>query len=146
MSGTSGATLEQTRVILVEMPRMLGEIVREVVSNEPDLEIVEADDGDAALATIGASGACVVITRREDPVRERIGRWLGTGPQVRVLALSTDGRDGALYELQPQERLLGEISPPVLLAAIRDTLTDQPAQPCSPSRQRFPFSLQHTQD
>jgi hypothetical protein len=34
MAGTSGAALEQTRVIPVEMPRMLREIVGEVVPNE----------------------------------------------------------------------------------------------------------------
>jgi DNA-binding NarL/FixJ family response regulator len=118
----SGAALEQTRVILVEMPRMLREIVREVVANEPDLEVVDEADRDAALAAIRASGACVVITQREEPACESIGRWLDTRPQVRVLALSSDGRDGAVYELRPEKRLLGEISPPTLLAAIRDEL------------------------
>ena len=113
----SGAAVEQTRVILVEMRRMLREIVREVVSSQPDLEVVDEDD-DASLATIRASGACVVITQRGEPAGERIARFLGTRPQVRVLALSSDGRDGALYELQPQKRPLGEISPPTPLAAI----------------------------
>jgi DNA-binding NarL/FixJ family response regulator len=118
----SGAASEQTRVILVEMPRMLREIVREVVANQPDLDVVDEDDADAVLAASRASGACVVITGRQDPGHESIGRLLGTRQQVRVLALSSDGRDGAVYELQPQERLLGEISPPMLLAAIRDTI------------------------
>ena len=86
----SGAALEQTRVILVEMRRMLREIVREVVSSQPDLEVVDEDD-DASLATIRASGACVVITQRGEPAGERIARFLGTRPQVRVLALSSDG-------------------------------------------------------
>jgi hypothetical protein len=111
--------MEQTPVILVNMPRMLYEIVREVVGSEPDLEIVDEQDGDAALATIRASGACVVITRLDEPPSESVGRFLGAGSHVRVLALSVDGRDGALYELRPQERPLGEMSPPVLLAAIR---------------------------
>lgn len=112
--------MEQTRVILVDMPLMLREVVRAVVSNEDDLEVVDERDPDAALATIRRSEACVVITGLEQFSPEGIGRFLGTGPQVRVLALSTDGREGAVYERQPEERLLGEISPPVLLAAIRD--------------------------
>ena len=116
--------MEQTRVILVDMPRMLGEIVKEVVSNEDDLEIVEEHDGDAALATTRAGGSCVVITRLEDLDPASIGLFLGTRQQVRVLGLSTDGRDGAVYELRPDEYLLGEISQPLLLAAIRGTLGD----------------------
>jgi DNA-binding NarL/FixJ family response regulator len=116
--------LEQVRVILVEMPEMLRAIVKEVMSDEDDLEIVDEDDGDAAVATIREGGACVVITQRDDRAGQSIDRFLGAGPGVRVLALSTDGRDGAVYELQPEKHLLGEISPPLLLAAIRDPLGD----------------------
>ncbi len=112
--------MEQTLVILVNMPRMLCEIVREVVAHEPGLEIVDEQDGDAALARIRASDACVVITRLDEPPSESVGRFLGAGSHVRVLALSVDGRDGTLYELRRQESPLGEISPTVLLAAIRD--------------------------
>jgi len=42
--------MEQTRVILVEMPRILREIVREVVAAQPDIAVL--DDGDEALKTI----------------------------------------------------------------------------------------------
>ena len=57
MSGTSGATLEQTRVILVEMPRMLREIIREVVANQADLEVVDEDDSDVAQFVIAKQSA-----------------------------------------------------------------------------------------
>jgi hypothetical protein len=105
---------------------MLREIVKEVVASESDLDIVE-EDGDAALATIRSSGTCVVITQLEKPAHVSVRHLLGERQQVRVLALSTDGREGAVYELQPEERVLGEISPPTLLAAIRDPLLDHPA-------------------
>jgi hypothetical protein len=98
---------------------MLRDIVREVVSQEHDLEIVDEHDEAAALATIRASGSSVVVTQFADHADERIGRLLGAGPHVRVLALSRDGREGAIYDRQSEERRLGEISPPVLLAALR---------------------------
>src|ERR1041385_5185250 len=103
------------------MPRMLREIVTEVVSSESDLEIVEALDLGAALATMRTSRACVVLTRLEAPPSETIDRFLDTCSHVRILALSSDGRDGAVYELRPRRRLLGEVSPSVLLVAIRET-------------------------
>ena len=59
--------MEQTRVILVEMPRILREIVRGVVSAQPD--IVVLDDGDEALQPIRAGAACVAITHPDDPRR-----------------------------------------------------------------------------
>jgi DNA-binding NarL/FixJ family response regulator len=111
--------LERTRVILVDMPRVLREIVRKVLSHEPDVEMVEEDTLDAALAAIRASDDCVVVTQLERGERIAIDRLLDTHRKVRVLALSADGRDGAVYELHPKEHLLGEMSPPVLLAAIR---------------------------
>jgi len=84
--------MDQTRVILVEMPRILREIVREVVAAQPDIAVL--DDGDEALKTIRTGAACVAITHLDDPAPASLTRLLGTRPQVRVIALSADGRHG----------------------------------------------------
>jgi hypothetical protein len=114
--------LERTRVILMDMPRMLHQIVTEVIANNDDLQVVDEPDRAVALATIKMSDACVVITGPEGSRPGVIGSLLGA-QRVRVLALSSHGRDGVVYELQPKERLLGELSPTLLLSAIRDPLS-----------------------
>jgi hypothetical protein len=51
-----------------------------------------------------------------------VDELLSTCPRSRVLAVATDRRQSVLYELRPHERLLGEMSPGALLAAVRDRL------------------------
>jgi hypothetical protein len=107
--------VEPIRVLLVGMPRMLRGIVNGLVSVEPDLEIVgELGDVEAELPAIEASGATVVIAGVQAPLLAR-----RLSDRARVLGVSPDGREGVLYELRPHERVLGEISPATLLAAIR---------------------------
>ena len=111
-------------VFLLDEPidQLLHQIVKGVISNNDDLAVVDEPDRAVALATIKESDTCVVITQLEGSPPGAISSLLGT-QRVRVLALSSDGRDGVAYELQPQERLLGELSPRLLLAAIREPLS-----------------------
>jgi len=111
--------VEQTQIILVEMPGTLREIVREVVTAEPDLVLV--DGGVEALERIPADDVCVAITSVDDPTAESLARLLGTRAQLRVIELSADGRHGTIYDLRLDEQPLsaGELSRADLLAAIR---------------------------
>jgi len=121
--------LGQTRVMLIDMPQMLREIICELVSGERDLEIVgEFDDEDAALQAIDGCAAAVVIRSLNESARADIAYLLSKAPHLRVLAVSGDGRASSLYVYRPHEQMLGEISPRRLLAAIRDQLPEDLAQ------------------
>jgi hypothetical protein len=115
--------VERTLVVLVEISGILREIVREVVAGEPDLSILE---GDEAPRVIQTGGACVAITHLDDPAPASLARLLGARPEIRVIALSSDGRNGMVYELQLRRRPLGtaDVSAAELLAAIRRPLAD----------------------
>jgi DNA-binding NarL/FixJ family response regulator len=114
--------LQRTRIILSGLPRMLGEIIRELVRTEPDLCIVgEYRDRGQALEAIERKTPDVVITGLERLARPDVADLLGHHPAVRVLAVSADGSESYLYELRPHERMLGEVSPRTLLTAIRRT-------------------------
>ena len=120
MSRNVRSGLEQTRVVLIGMPRMLREIVREVISAEPDLAIVgEFDDQYAARLAIDAQAAAVVITALEEASPIDFGHLLSEHPHLRVLSLSADGSESFLCELRPHEQTLGELSPNELLGVIR---------------------------
>ncbi len=123
-----GSCLERTRTILVGMPRMLCGIITELVSAEPDLTIVgEFDDCDQTLQAIERNGADVVIAGLNGVAPAQVSHLLSERPRLRILAVSRDGGETFLYELRPHERLLGEISPQTLLAAIRGRVSDVPS-------------------
>jgi hypothetical protein len=110
--------LPKTQIILVNMPQMLRDIVRTVVSDEPDLEIVDEYDDPEAYQTIDIGEPYVFITSLRD-VGAAVDRFFGAGTKNCVLAISADGSETTLYELRPRVRSLGEISPTMLVAAIR---------------------------
>lgn len=112
--------MERTRIILIGMPRMLGELIRELVMAQPDLTLVAEFDGqEAVLQAIQRSRADVAITSLDGPVRASVTDLLAQVPALKVLAVSADGSESFLYELRPHERILGDVSPQTLLAAIR---------------------------
>jgi DNA-binding NarL/FixJ family response regulator len=98
---------------------MLRGIIREVISAEPDLKIVgDFEDGTAGPERIEATEASVVIVALEAPLVRGL-----MSDRPRVLGVSADGRQSVLYELRPSQRVLGEISPSTLVAAIRGRLS-----------------------
>jgi DNA-binding NarL/FixJ family response regulator len=106
------------QVLLVGMPRLLRDLVHEIVSLEGDLEIVGEVGPDSALPAGLAPD--FVLVGIDDPGRlEAQLAVLQDHPRARILAVSGDGRDAAVCELRPQRVELGEISPTMLLAAIR---------------------------
>jgi DNA-binding NarL/FixJ family response regulator len=110
----------RTRIVLIDMPPLLREIVRGTVGREPDLDVVaeheadvdvraaaERDDADFVIVGSDASGHA--------GVRGLVAADLG----FRALELRSDGRESVLYELRPHRVALGEISPETLLETIR---------------------------
>jgi DNA-binding NarL/FixJ family response regulator len=113
--------LEPIRILLVDMPRMLREIVSETVSNQPDMRVVaERAEHSSMPSAASESGAQVVIVGSDGPdVEDGCERFALQRPDVGVLALSADGRQTVLYELRPHRVSLGDLSPQQLTAAIR---------------------------
>jgi DNA-binding NarL/FixJ family response regulator len=114
--------LECIRIVLIDMPPLLRDVVRNAIAGQPDLDVVaersvadlgaavEEDDPDFVIVGTGSASASVRAV-----VRPRGG--------VRVLELHSDGRESVLYELRPHRVSLGEISSETLLRTIR-TLPD----------------------
>ena len=105
------------RVLLVGLPRMLSDIVAEVVGSQDDITITEVSDPGATLDEANLARADVLICSRER--REECRRLLWALPRLKVIALSGEGREAELHELRPHEQLLGNLAPDRLLAVIR---------------------------
>jgi DNA-binding NarL/FixJ family response regulator len=100
---------------------MLCDIVRETVQHQSDMTVVgEFGPGAAFQAATKQIGADVVIVGTTTPDDITIpGQLLAVLPRARVLALAVGGRSAVMYELRPHRTELGEVSPQVLVDAIR---------------------------
>ena len=113
----------RTRILLVEMPRILCDILADVLSAEPDMEVVGVLSGRGKLrATVAKTRADVVVLALGDSrLPEDCGRLLRAHPRIRVLGVTSEGRRGFLFGLRPLKASLGELSPQRLVNAIRTT-------------------------
>lgn len=111
--------LDQTKILLVDMPRMLRDIVRAVAEQDPSLEIVGEVSWDTDLTATAASyGAAVIVAGARAWSGSEIGELLEARPRTRVLTIGADGAQSILYRLSPEAVSLGDLSPARLLEAI----------------------------
>jgi hypothetical protein len=108
-------------VALIGRPGLLGDVIYGTLAAEPDLVVVAelaSAPNDLDLAGFGAD---VVVWNGADELR--IAQWLNRyaqGPGPRVLAITNDGQQGALWELTPHRVDLGALSPRSLVETIRE--------------------------
>lgn len=124
----SGWFLLKIRIFLAAgMRRLLHDIVKDALTNQSDIELVgDSHEGDELHPKLVAGEVDLVIVGTERPGDATSGNSiLFTSPQVKLLAIETDGRRATIYRLRPQQLSLGEMSPQELLGAIRNEMTNQ---------------------
>jgi DNA-binding NarL/FixJ family response regulator len=115
--------LESTRIVLIDMPPLLREIVRETLAPEPDLHVVAEHGADVdVMRAVEEADADFVIVGTELSGRSVAEVGAG-GWRVRGLELHVDGSEGVLYELRPHWVSVGELSPAALVRTIRAVST-----------------------
>jgi DNA-binding NarL/FixJ family response regulator len=108
--------------LLLGMPHMLRDLIREIVAQEDDLTVAGEIADESLLAAAARVDADFVIVGDDEPGAS--GRYLDLleqRPRTKILALSGDGRDAVLWELHPRLVQLGEVSPMTVLAAVRSS-------------------------
>ena len=112
--------MERTRIVLIDMPPLLREIVREAIVAEPDLAVVAEHAGDVDVReAVDRDAADFVIVGSDAAAHDDLRSLVGAGARLRALELQGDGREGVLYELRPHRVSLGDVSPATLLRTIR---------------------------
>jgi DNA-binding NarL/FixJ family response regulator len=115
--------VNRIRILLWEMPPMLLDIITDTIAPQPDMDIVQEDKSGMNLVDAAEqTNADIVITTRDaggdskdyDELLYRHGR-------IKVLEIFAEGRFGWLREMRPRRVALGEMSPPRLLQAIRES-------------------------
>jgi DNA-binding NarL/FixJ family response regulator len=113
-------SLQRGRVLIVDMPRMLHDLVRRVIEDAPDLDVVGEVPGTADVSdTAERTGAQLVVTGSDDALESGWRDVLERSPGLRIVSVVDDGRDAHLYEMRPHRVLLGAISPEALLEVLR---------------------------
>ena len=110
--------MEPIRIVLIDMPPLLRDIVRNAIAGEAGLDVVS----ERALAELQASVAeddpDFVIAGSE--AASQAVRTLVRGRcRLRALEVHDDGKECILYELRPHREALGEISRQKLVETVR---------------------------
>ena len=103
------------------MPAMLLDIVAGILAAEPDLTVVDMlTDSTELKAAAERTQVDIVVTQQTSSAQEagQIALLLPER-QLKIVALTDNGRQGVLYELRPHRARLGDMSADRLVAAIR---------------------------
>ena len=109
------------RILLVEMPHMLRDIVGNILGVEPDLSVVANDVEAHALVERVERERPDVVVLCEDPAstlslcEELLGRF----PRMTVVALEERGQRASIYMMRPARIRVAEVSRTQLVTAIR---------------------------
>jgi DNA-binding NarL/FixJ family response regulator len=109
------------RILLAGMSNMLSDIVTAVIAELPDSVVAgHAGEHDDLLSEIRLTNADVVMLQVARPGdAESFTPLLRGFPALRVVAMTTDGSSGYLYELRPTVTYLAELSAASLRMALR---------------------------
>ena len=107
-----------TTVLLYALPGLLHDILGRLAAAGPAVALVDARAGEDLLGAAARTQADVIVAAQDAVPAEAIERLLAQRPRTRLLAVSADGRRGAVHELRAHRVELGELSADALLAVI----------------------------
>ena len=115
-----------TRVVLGTMPPLLGDIVRETLVRQSDVDVLaEVGSRGEIMSAVEQTGAHVVILGMSPDAWSSLSGLLrdllAHHPRLTIIALASDGRSGYVYQLQPRTIAIDDISPATLVQAVRAT-------------------------
>jgi hypothetical protein len=110
--------VDPLRILLIAVPRLLGDIVRRAGG---DVLVVGDQTGpdDLVAAVDSLSANVVVFGSAANELPGSCRSLLERRPSVKVIVVGGDMRHTTLYELRPHRLPLGDVSPKDLVAAIR---------------------------
>jgi hypothetical protein len=103
------------RVLLLEVPKLLRDILQHATRREDDFELETEVE-----PRVSPDVVILGLTAAEDVtlVPALFARW----PDAQVLTVTHTGGDVVAYELSPRRQPLGELSPSEIFAKLRDAL------------------------
>jgi hypothetical protein len=98
---------------------MLSGIVRGIVADAPALTLLGEVTADRPVSTdLDRTDAQAIIWIVDDPQRADACAILQAHPEVQIVTVESDGRQGSVWRMRPSREPLGELSPERLVAAL----------------------------
>jgi DNA-binding NarL/FixJ family response regulator len=112
------------------MPTMMHDIILQLLMTESDFQVTAPTDKSSTLldASKKYRPDIVVTSFGEDEANTTYRDLLLECPRLKALDVRSDGRKGYLYELRPERKRLGELSPESLVTAIREAALPAPLE------------------
>jgi DNA-binding NarL/FixJ family response regulator len=117
-----------TSILLAGMPRMLLDMVTDIVAAHPDMMVSGKMQETADIRTAVKKAKADIVILSEPAARQRqdLQELLYSRPHLKVLSITKNGQRFFLHELRPFRAALGEISPDSLVQAIRSSVQRRP--------------------
>jgi hypothetical protein len=100
------------KIVLIELPGLLREILFETLSNQRDLVVLDELD-------MSQCPDFVILGADDGALREPYLEVLLACPGIRVIVMARGGTQGFLHELRPHATPLGDLSAAQILETIR---------------------------
>jgi NarL family two-component system response regulator LiaR len=113
------------KVMLASRPKMLSEVIRNMVEHQPDMEVVGEvlDPIELLLAAKAMPVDVVIITPLKANGNPRIcSQLLGDHPLLKIMTLSAEGEAAFLYQSGSPKMCIDEPSEQSILSAIRESM------------------------
>jgi oxalate decarboxylase len=115
--------MRRIRILLAGMPRMLLDMITDIVGPHAEMMVAGKmkDTADLRRAVKKTRADVVILKESATGPPQDHQELLYSRPQLRVLSITTDGRQFFLHKLRPDRIALGEVSPESLVQAIRSS-------------------------
>jgi DNA-binding NarL/FixJ family response regulator len=123
--------MKPLRILLASMPRMLIEMITQIIAKEPEFVIVGAisECSDLTAAVRRSQADLLIVGQRSFAEATDIPAVLSSSYPTKILTITESGQCGALHELRPHRETLVDISAASLVAAIRTAIGSSESKP-----------------
>lgn len=133
-----GGLVSPRRVLLLAMPPLLHDILDQLLRDVPGVTLTaDASAPSLADAAIRAD-VDIVIAGEQATEPDQVCALLQRRPHTRILSVTHEGRSGVLFELRPHRRVIGDLSPEAVLAAVDAGRSCAERPPTNPSPRQVP--------
>jgi DNA-binding NarL/FixJ family response regulator len=121
--------MQKIRIILANYPRIMRELVREIIQRQPDMEIVGeiVDPLHVLLAARETRAEAVIVALKNSEDPGLISHLLAECPSLTILGLASQGDDAFIVQMCPQRTEIIDSSVANILSALRQAIRS----PCS---------------
>lgn len=114
--------MQPSRILLVGLPRMLRDLITNIVNDQGDIRIVGhlRSDGVSLRDLERTEPDMIIVGLRDSKIPDVCKTLVERHAATKVVGLYGEGRRGILYELKPHAVMLGEVSRQMLLEIMRE--------------------------